>query len=239
MENQTSQNQTTSTPPLQPVVPQVPPVELPKPEKNNLVVILLSVLLIIALFINSYLFLRVQSLTKQLAQVQVEIQATPIPSPISTSTPDVTASWKTYVALKTEFTKGFTLYYPPTWKLEITQTSIKLSRGPVWFEIRQGAGSVGACLFDDDKNNSNAPQFASIFPAYSEIKKNNQITWRFATVENPKSWDDTFLLCEKKAGDPFYLQETSIGYVPFRVPQTDTTFLTEVLEILKKIEITY
>jgi hypothetical protein len=108
MENQTSQNQTTSTPPLQPVVPQVPPVELPKPEKNNLVVILLSVLLIIALFINSYLFLRVQSLTKQLAQVQVEIQATPIPSPISTSTPDVTASWKTYTNTK----YGYSIKYP-------------------------------------------------------------------------------------------------------------------------------
>lgn len=229
------QNPTILTPPPQVSPPAVSPIF---PKKNNFPIILLCVLLLITLLTTGYLFLQVQSLTKQLAQLQVQSTPTSLPTEVPSPTTDPTANWKTYAVPKTEFTKGFTLYYPPTWKLEITQTPIKLSKGSVWFEIRQGAGSVGACLFDDDKNNSNAPQFASIFPAYSEIQKNNQIIWRLATVENPKSWDDTFILCEKKMGDSFYLQETSLGYVPFRVPQTDTTSLTEVLEILKKIEIT-
>jgi len=62
------QNSTVSTPPPQVTPPTVSPVF---PKKNNLAVILLSVLLLITFLISGYLFLQVQSLTKQLAQSQV------------------------------------------------------------------------------------------------------------------------------------------------------------------------
>ena len=81
MENQTAQNTNPPTPP-QSTTPPVSPVF---PKKNNLVVILLSVLLLITFLIGGYLFLKVQDLTKQLAQIQVEVQATPIPSPTEAS----------------------------------------------------------------------------------------------------------------------------------------------------------
>ena len=73
------QNPTIPTPPPQVTPPAASPVF---PKKNNLVVILLSVFLLITLLISGYLFLQVQSLTKQLAQSQVQVQ--PVPTSIST-----------------------------------------------------------------------------------------------------------------------------------------------------------
>ena len=68
------ENPTFPTPPLQPTATPISPVF---PKKNNLVVILLSVLLLVTLSTTVYLFLQVQSLTKQLAQIQVQVQPTP------------------------------------------------------------------------------------------------------------------------------------------------------------------
>jgi hypothetical protein len=159
-------------------------------------------------------------------------------SPATNPTTEPAVNWESYQAPKTEFSKAFTLYYPPTWKLEVGPP-IKLSKGSVSFEFRQGAGSVGACLFNDDKDNQNAPMFATVFPSfYREIKKSEQRVWRLATEENPQSWDDTFILCEKLAGESFYSQYTNIGYVPFRVSQSDIISLNEIVAILTKIKIT-
>jgi hypothetical protein len=98
---------------LQPVAPPVSPV---LPKKNNLVVILLSIFLFITLLISAYLFFQVQSLTKQLAQIQVEVQATPIPSPTEASAQEGTANWKTYTNTK----YGFTFKYPQDFSLTLT-----------------------------------------------------------------------------------------------------------------------
>jgi len=76
--------------------------------------------------------------------------------------------WQTYIAPKTEFTKSFKLYYPQGWELE-TRPAIRLSKGNSFFEIKQGAGSVGTCLFKDDKDNLNAPAFATVFGGHEEI----------------------------------------------------------------------
>ena len=82
------QNPTVPTPPPQSVAPIVSPVF---PKKNNLVVISLSVFLLITLLISGYLFLQVQSLTKQLAQLQVQPTTTPLSTEIPSPTPDPTA----------------------------------------------------------------------------------------------------------------------------------------------------
>ena len=76
--------------------------------------------------------------------------------------------WQTYIAPKTEFTKSFKLYYPQGWELE-TRSAIRLSKGNSFFEIKQGAGSAGTCLFKDDKDNLNAPAFATVFGGHEEI----------------------------------------------------------------------
>ncbi len=90
--------------------PQTPvvPTPLPQPKKNNLVVILLSVFLLITLLISGYLLLQVQSLTKQLAQIQIQPTPTPLSTEIPSPTPDLTANWKTYKNTKV----GFELKYP-------------------------------------------------------------------------------------------------------------------------------
>jgi len=59
----------------QPAAPTVSPVF---PKKNNLVVILLSVLLLMAISAAALFFLQTQKLTKQLAQLQIRVQGTPI-----------------------------------------------------------------------------------------------------------------------------------------------------------------
>lgn len=96
------------TPPPQPVAPPVPPVF---PKKNNLAVILLSVFLLVTLLISGYLFLQVQSLTKQLAQLQVQPTPTPQSTEIPSPTLDPTANWKTFV----NTTFKYLLKYPQTW----------------------------------------------------------------------------------------------------------------------------
>jgi len=158
-------------------------------------------------------------------------------TPTTVPTTEPLVNWKSYQFPKTEFSSAFILYYPPTWRLETTQAPIKLSKGSVSFEIKQGPGSVGACLFEDDKNNANAPAFASVFPSYRQIKRDGLVLWRLATSEYTNSSEDNFFLCEKLPGSSFYIQYTSIGYVPFNVPQTDTVSIAEIEEILSKIKV--
>jgi len=117
MENQTAQNTNPPTPP-QSTTPPVSPI---LPKKNNLVVILLSVLLLITFLIGGYLFLKVQDLTKQLAQIQVEVQATPIPSPTEASAQEGTANWKTYTNTK----YGYMVKIPPDWKQAETSSNFE------------------------------------------------------------------------------------------------------------------
>lgn len=93
---------------MEPENPVIPTPPLPK--KNNLVVILLSIFLFITLLISGYLFLQVQSFTKQLVQLQVQ----PTPTPLSTeaSAQEGTTNWKTY----SNTTYKFSFKYPDTWK---------------------------------------------------------------------------------------------------------------------------
>jgi len=81
------------------------------------------------------------------------------------------------------------------------------------------------------------PNNWTVFSEYKEIIKEKNIIWRLAAVKEPKSWDDTHILCEKKQGDDFFHQETSIGYVPFRTSSEETQTLDEIVELLSKIEI--
>lgn len=106
------QNPTIPTPPPQVTPPAVSPV---LPKKNNLVVILLSVFLVITLLISGYLFLQVQNLTKQLAQLQAQPTPIPLSTEIPSPTPDPTANWKTYKDenIKVQFK------YPSNWKYEV------------------------------------------------------------------------------------------------------------------------
>ena len=69
------QTPTVPTPPPQVTPPVVSPI---LPKKNNLVVILLSVLLLMAISAAALFFLQTQKLTKQLAQLQIRVQGTPI-----------------------------------------------------------------------------------------------------------------------------------------------------------------
>ena len=103
------QNSTVPTiPPPQPLAPPVSPVF---PKKNNLVVILLSIFLVITLLISGYLFLQVQKLNKELAGLQIQVQPTPTPFP-ETPPADPTANWQTYSNQEI----GFSIKYPQGWR---------------------------------------------------------------------------------------------------------------------------
>jgi hypothetical protein len=141
----------------------------------------------------------------------------------------------TVTAPKTAFSAAFDLQYPKDWTLE-TQPTIKLSKGNAYFEIWQADVPTTPCLFPDDKDKPDAPKNATIYSTYREIPK-GQITWRLATVDDPKPWSETLVLCEKKSGDAFYHQNTSLGYVPFKIPQTNKALIDEAVGILQKIGI--
>ncbi|MFA6981607.1 MAG: hypothetical protein WC243_01100 [Patescibacteria group bacterium] len=165
------------------------------------------------------------------------------PAEVIQPVPDI---WNTLAVPKTGSSRAFTVHYPKEWALG-NPPLIKLSKGSAYFEIWPGASSVGECLFEDDKETtgtpaggeekeSSLPETGTRFPSFKEIDK-VQLMWRLAMVEKPNSWDNTFILCEKKPGDTYYHKDTSIGYVPFRIPQSDTVTINEVLEILQKIEL--
>lgn len=106
------ENPTFPTPPPQVTHPTVSPVF---PKKNNVVVIVLSFFLLVTLLISGYLFFQVQSLTKQLAQLQIQSTPTPPSTEIPSPTPDPTSSWKTY----TDNTYPFQFRYPSSWITEV------------------------------------------------------------------------------------------------------------------------
>lgn len=146
--------------------------------------------------------------------------------------PDV---WGTYTVPKTGPFKAFSINYPKEWALE-TKPTIRLTKGNAYFEIWRNSGSLNTCLFQEDRENPDVPENTTFFSSFREINKGT-VAWRFATVEKPNAWDNTFVLCEKGPEDSFYSQSTSIGYVPFKIPQADTKTLSEVIDILEKIEI--
>lgn len=111
MEPQNPTVPTVPTPPPQVTLPAISPVF---PKKNNLAVILLSILLLVTLSATVYLFLRVQSLTKQLAQIQIKPTPTPLSTEIPSPTPNPTANWKTY----TNTVQKISFKYPSTWVLD-------------------------------------------------------------------------------------------------------------------------
>lgn len=92
----------------------------PLPKKNNLVVILLSVLLLISISVSIFLALQVQSLTKQLSQLQIQPTSTPLSTQTPFPTPNPTADWKTYA--NDQF--GFEFKCPPT-SIHTTHESTK------------------------------------------------------------------------------------------------------------------
>jgi hypothetical protein len=97
-------NQETPAPPQPPVAPQ--PINLPEPpkQKNSSIIFILSLTTIVACLIAAFFYWQNTKLIKETTNIQT-------PSP--TSTPDITANWKTY-----ENTKySFIFKYPSTFSL--------------------------------------------------------------------------------------------------------------------------
>ena len=181
-----------------------------------------------------------------------------------TTTPEVTVStpplittqtkdWQVYIHKKFADRegwqipwKGFKLYYPRSWRLEENRNtdapslSLRLiKKESIEFSIIQAGGSVGWCLFPEDQDNPKAPMFASHYDEYYEIANVSNIVWRLAVSQDREApWNEYHYLCEKTpSSGGFFHQETTIGYVPIRIPQGDTGSLNETIEMLEKIEI--
>jgi len=140
--------------------------------------------------------------------------------------------------------KGFTIYYPSTWKLtenkDTSAPSLNLnltkSNGD-YFEIIQAAGGGGYCLFPDQPEYATFDGMATKYPKYTEINKGNGVVWRLADWPTPGDmWSHQ--LCESFSSDMFkngFVSTTGIGFTKIKV--TNPESLNELREILKNIEI--
>ena len=127
--------------PQTPILP-VSPIEPPKPKKNNLVVILLSVLLLISISVSIFFALQTQKLAKQLSQLQV--QPTSIPAPSATA--DSTSNWKTYS------NTGYSFKYPIEWDTyslgeEGAKSTLMIAPKEKVDKVRQIPGGFGGGTF--------------------------------------------------------------------------------------------
>lgn len=140
--------------------------------------------------------------------------------------------------------KGFTIYYPSTWKLtenkDASTPSLNLnltkSNGD-YFEIIQAAGGGGYCLFPDQPEYATFDGMATQYPKYVEINKGNGVVWRLADWPTPGDmWSHQ--LCESFSSDMFengFISTTGIGFTKIKVTSPES--LNELSEILKKFEI--
>jgi len=113
------------------ITPVNPIVQIEQTKKNNFLVILLSVLLLISLGITGFFAYQTQKLTKELKEFKNQNLATPTPEPESTfpmytePSPDPTANWKTYK----NTSSNYEIKYPTEWKV-----------------VNQSAGSIGVVV---------------------------------------------------------------------------------------------
>jgi len=141
--------------------------------------------------------------------------------------------------------KGFTLYYPPAWKLTENKNSaapslnleITKANGD-YIEIIQAAGGGGYCLFPDQPEFATFDGMAIQFTKFIEIDKGNGIVWRLADWPTAgEMWSHQ--LCESFSSDMFengFVDTTIVGFTKIKVSSPES--LKELTEILKKIEIT-
>jgi len=166
---------------------------------------------------------------------------------LETSKSDSKVNWKTFnhsviIASKQNYLKSFKLYYPSSWNLEIQgedeeYVNLKISYGKSWLDIRQGSGSVGWCLYPENKGDLNAPAFSSFYTDYFEFKKNDDIVWRLTKVDTTK---EKYILCEKGNTDrnkKYFHQDTSIGYIPIYISESDTGAFELMKEVIQRIKI--
>lgn len=159
-------------------------------------------------------------------------------------------NWLTYT--HTKFTdkpdfkipwKGFTLYYPSSWELtenkntENPSLDLKITKSnDDYFEIIQGAGGGGYCLFPDQVEYNSFQGMATKYTKYQEIKK-NEIIWRLADWPTQNDlW--THQLCEKFDSNLFkigYKDSTAIGFTKIRVTTPES--VQELNGILNKLVI--
>lgn len=227
------QNPTVPTPP-QPVAPPVP-ATLSK--NNNFLAILLSVFLAITLLIGGYLFLQVQGLTKQLAQLQVQPTATPLSTEIPSPTTDPTANWKTYNSPEIgDYFSPFQISYPPSWSIEEQLTSeepkslaltLTNTNSGELVVILQAPGGGGNCIYYDDPDYTTFEGMGEFFSSY--IQLNKPTLWR---IGRPKDNNETsYVICEKTKER--YINGTRIGWIDIHIKSEST--LQEFKSILEKI----
>lgn len=250
-----------------PIQPNVPPAQsLPKAlvsSSTNWSKILLFILLGLVV-ISGSVFIGVQIGKKQISNPQpITVQPTPIPtttlpSPTTAVTTDKptdqtsnTGKWLVYTHTKFPDKpdwkipwKGFTLYYPSGWKIEERKDenspslNLKITKNNGdYFEIIQGAGGGGYCLFPDQPEYNTFEGMATQYTNYKEIVKSNGIIWRLADWPTPNDlW--TRQLCEKFDSDMFkvgYKGSTIIGFTKIKV--TTPQSIQELNEILNKLEV--
>ena len=193
MENQAMQNNS--------ITPVNPIVQIEQTKKNNFLVILLSVLLLISLGITGFFAYQTQKLTKELKEFKNQNLATPTPEPESTfpmytePSPDPTANWKTY---KNNVLK-YTIKYPSDWTLDKSEAELPINdqnsqklviyKGEYKLTILwPSAYGPGICLFDDQPR-VNVPEMASYCEGeYIEVK-NSSGTIVHRRLETPDKYN--------------------------------------------------
>jgi len=157
-------------------------------------------------------------------------------------------TWKEYSSAdfskKIEFWAGFKLIYPSTWAVaemkneaEPPSLIVKLSNSSGdFFEIIQGSGGGGYCLFPYEADYSTFQGNGTKYSKYIEINKTKDIVWRLA---ERAAADDTWThdLCEKRTlnGSVRFFDSTKIGFTKIRA--TTSQSVQDLKDILNKLEI--
>lgn len=141
-ENQISQTPTVDSPQAT-VVQEVEQ----QPKKNNFLVILLSILLVISCLIAGFFAYQTQKLAKELQEIKSQKSVIPTPTPLVFSEPttDPTVDWKTYS------NKLFTFKYPSSWDThmigENANSTIMVAPKEKVDTVKQISGGFGGGTF--------------------------------------------------------------------------------------------
>lgn len=142
--------------------PEVIPVQVREtPKSNKFLVILLYVLLLLSISTSIFFVLKIQKLSKQLMQLQIQVQSIPVP------TTDSTKDWKIYENTQL----GYQISYPSNYFIKVESLnnvpSIKISNNPD-FEKDEFALIITIELLDDN-NNFNPSSDTRIFEVLNRI----------------------------------------------------------------------
>lgn len=133
-----------------------------------------------------------------------------------------------------DYQKGYELFYPPTWTLDMTRSeeglpsvNLKTNKNST-ISILQGAMGAGGCLYPGDDP---LEGMWSRYDVYTEFSKDG-VEWRVAKLLDTD--ENIFVVCEKRENQQF-AGLTSIGVITLKTQTLDSDAQLDFLNIVDRI----